>query len=30
MRRLQSHPANKIHELLPDDWAVAKGGTLRK
>ena len=21
MRRLMSHPANKLHELLPDQWA---------
>jgi transposase len=25
MRRLMGHPANKIHELLPDQWAIAKG-----
>jgi transposase len=30
MRRLQSHPANKIHELLPDEWAIAKGIAFRK
>lgn len=25
MRRLQSHPANKLYELLPDQWAISKG-----
>ena len=25
MRRLMSHPANKLKELLPDQWALAKG-----
>jgi transposase len=30
MRRLQSHPANKLHELLPDEWATAKGIVFRK
>lgn len=24
MRRLMSHNANKLHELLPDRWASAK------
>ena len=30
MRRLQSHSANKLHELLPDEWAIAKGIVFRK
>lgn len=25
MRRLMDHPANKLYELLPDQWAIAKG-----
>jgi transposase len=25
MHRLQSHPANKLDKLLPDQWAIAKG-----
>jgi transposase len=25
MRRLQSHPANKLDKLLPDQWAIEKG-----
>jgi len=25
MRRFMDHPANKLHELLPDRWAIAKG-----
>jgi transposase len=24
MRRLLDHPANKLHELLPDEWAAAR------
>jgi transposase len=25
MRRLMDHPASKLHELLPDQWAIARG-----
>jgi hypothetical protein len=24
MRRIMSHPANKLHELLPDFWLLSK------
>lgn len=25
MRRIMDHPANRLHELLPSEWAMAKG-----
>lgn len=28
MRRLMSHSANKLHELLPDQWALAKSSPI--
>jgi hypothetical protein len=30
MLRLMDHPANKLHELLPDNWAISKGLPLYK
>lgn len=30
MRRLQSHPANKLDQLLPDQWAAARGIVISK
>lgn len=30
MRRLMDHPINKLHELLPDQWAKEKGILLKK
>jgi len=29
MRRVMSHPANKLHEMLPDQWAAAQQLSLR-
>jgi transposase len=28
MRRLMSHSASKLHELLPDRWALARSPTI--
>lgn len=28
MRRLMGHPANKVQELLPDQWAIARGDPI--